>query len=121
MKKCRDCQELFPKTPEHFYRDISRYDSLDCRCKKCSNKAKTVRRLKKNKRERQAVKTEREKNKDLAREKAKRYYKDGGYLCSVMGCDKKHDHLHHIDYNKPLEVIPLCARHHRSVHEEYWK
>lgn len=38
-------------------------------------------------------------------------------LCIVCGKEKSHGH--HEDYNKPLEVIWLCAQHHKDFH--YYK
>lgn len=41
-----------------------------------------------------------------------------GYLlkmpCSI--CGSKRSHAHHPDYNKPLDVIWLCASHHKEWH-----
>lgn len=34
--------------------------------------------------------------------------------CSVCGLEKAH--AHHEDYSKPLDVIWLCRKHHREVH-----
>jgi hypothetical protein len=36
--------------------------------------------------------------------------------CQV--CANPKSHAHHPDYNKPLEVIWLCARHHKQEHKK---
>ncbi len=35
--------------------------------------------------------------------------------CSIDGCNKEGDR-HHPDYDKPLEVVWLCKKHHRDEH-----
>lgn len=34
-------------------------------------------------------------------------------------CGDTNVHGHHPDYSKPLEVIWLCPKHHREIHEQY--
>jgi len=36
-------------------------------------------------------------------------------VCKICGSDKN-IRFHHEDYNKPLDVIPLCAKHHGEIH-----
>ena len=38
--------------------------------------------------------------------------------CSVTGCNKLGER-HHLDYDKPLEIIWLCRNHHRKFHKKY--
>jgi hypothetical protein len=40
-------------------------------------------------------------------------------LCAICGNAKVHGH--HINYNKPLEVIWLCSKHHGEIHRKYDK
>jgi len=36
-------------------------------------------------------------------------------ICSVIGCNKIGE-KHHPDYSKPLEIIWLCRKHHKELH-----
>jgi hypothetical protein len=38
--------------------------------------------------------------------------------CEVRGCGRTDIHLHHERYDRPLEVLALCADHHRRCHIE---
>lgn len=39
-KPCTACKKILPKTPEFFFRDITRKDGFDHRCKKCASLSK---------------------------------------------------------------------------------
>ena len=39
-------------------------------------------------------------------------------VCEVRGCGRTDLHLHHERYDRPLEVLALCAEHHRRCHIE---
>jgi hypothetical protein len=38
---------------------------------------------------------------------------------SCYVCDDVNSQAHHFDYNKPLEVIWVCPKHHKSIHKIY--
>jgi len=38
-------------------------------------------------------------------------------ICAVCGTTEN-VHYHHPDYTKPLEVVPLCALHHKATHSQ---
>ena len=38
--------------------------------------------------------------------------------CKVRGCERTDIHLHHERYDRPPEVLALCAEHHRRCHAE---
>jgi hypothetical protein len=40
----------------------------------------------------------------------------GTQLC--VECGEQADHYHHEDYSHPLEVIPLCRKHHKDLHKQ---
>ncbi len=39
--------------------------------------------------------------------------------CNCFVCGKQARHYHHVDYDKPLEVIPVCVKCHSKVHLGY--
>ena len=39
-------------------------------------------------------------------------------VCEVRGCGRTDVHLHHERYDRPLDVLALCAEHHRRCHVE---
>lgn len=36
--------------------------------------------------------------------------------CAIAGCDRPAAHAHHADYERPLDVLFVCARHHERLH-----
>lgn len=80
---------------------------LVCVCRKC--KAEFDRNLNKRKK----IKTL-HKYRNFIRAKTKSAIKVK-YPCSVTNCPNKAE-LHHFDYEKPLEVLPLCRLHHCAIH-----
>ncbi len=51
-----------------------------------------------------------------ARRKAREFYKDQKFECTIHECNNKKVELHHTDYSDPLNVVPLCQKHHRKLH-----
>lgn len=47
----------------------------------------------------------------------KKAYKDIDFECRIGGCKNTNIHLHHQNYEEPLNVIPLCGEHHREEHK----
>ena len=37
-------------------------------------------------------------------------------ICSVASCNELGE-KHHLDYNKPLEILWLCRKHHKEIHK----
>lgn len=118
MKKCSKCKIEYDGPPEdNFYRNRTRKLGWAVQCKKCSNQGQ-------NKRQRRARENyyyERNLNnrklKLLARLAARKFYKEGRYFCSVLGCPSLADELHHVNYNDPLAVVPFCKKHHDQNHD----
>lgn len=66
------------------------------------------------------LKTAEEKLKHAARSKVLRAIRSGRITkqpCERCGTDA-HVHAHHDDYSKPLEIMWLCAQHHKDRHRE---
>ena len=49
-----------------------------------------------------------------------RYHLKKGHVkrlvCEYSGCAQSRAQAHHADYNHPLDVIWLCAEHHKELH-----
>lgn len=120
MKKCSKC--LRSKELSKFNRRARSRDGLNTACRECT-KARSRKYLvsalgrKTRTKYRKEVAEVRDKKKLHARRKVKEALKDGRLVRqSCMNCDDKLSHAHHQDYERPLEVIWLCAICHRSVH-----
>jgi len=59
---------------------------------------------------------ETDKKKNRARAVSTRAYAKNSYKCAVLNCQQEYDHLHHVDYDDPLAVVPLCYAHHGAAH-----
>ncbi len=125
MKTCFKCKKK--KALIHFYRHKQMADGHLNKCKSCAKNDVRERRFGPNREKilaydrargnRQAygyLKKYRAKNpeKFLAHKKAQRLPKKP---CEVCG-STVNIHRHHHDYSKPLDVMFLCAAHHRQHH-----
>lgn len=131
IKKCSICKELLPMDKTHFSNDVSRKSGFSNDCKICSQFRGLKRTIKT-----KHLETERQyrkRNAEMIRKKQARWASKNqikvrahqavrrainrGELkvldCEVCGAIA---HAHHEDYEKPLEVIWLCARHHKERH-----
>ncbi len=113
MKKCSTCKDEFPATSEHFHRSSEKLDGFDSRCKSCKRNKENI----SARRRRDSRRYEKLKNRCAARDKANRFYKMEKLNCAVLNCSKISEELHHVTYEDPLAVIPLCTEHHRMNHE----
>jgi hypothetical protein len=53
-----------------------------------------------------------------ARKAARKKYSDMVFPCAVVPCPNLADDLHHFDYTRKLDVIPLCRPHHLDLHKK---
>lgn len=53
----------------------------------------------------------------ICRRKVRDAIANGNLKRQPCFCGDQRSHAHHEDYNKPLEVIWLCAKHHTEIHE----
>jgi hypothetical protein len=61
--------------------------------------------------------TEEQRKKDSCRSYAREYLKRGKLKkegCAVCGADAQ---MHHPDYDRPLDVVWLCKKHHQDIHD----
>lgn len=112
MKRCSKCKAEKPFT--EFHKCISFRDGYHLRCIKCrSVDAKVY-----NRKKTCALYYQRNKGKFYARKAAvAKYGAARKFRCSVFGCTLRATSLHHVNYDKPLDVIPLCKDHHYDSHK----
>lgn len=131
MKTCFKCGEV--KALSEFYKHPNMLDGHVNKCKTCNKKDVVLNRLSKIEyyREYDRERGSRQTVEDVRRYREvnpKKYSAHtkvgnairGGYLtpkpCEV--CGRPEVHGHHCDYDKPLEVLWLCAEHHAAWHVE---
>ena len=107
-KRCRICKE--EKLISEFYKDMSRWDALSMRCKKCDSRRREAYRVKAGLVEEVKVEARRQLRLAVRQGKIKKL------PCEVCGHEKSQGH--HPDYSKPLEAIWLCQVHHQKKHQE---
>lgn len=133
MKQCSRCRETKPTS--EFHKDKGRSDGLSGWCKPCRIKSIRIAEAKRPKppytpRSRQPERIrERTKKRNYraahpervkAALKVQRALQSGKLapatesFCFV--CGNPAQHLHHMDYSKPLEVIPVCKSCHSQWH-----
>jgi len=112
QKICPVCKKEFELSSDFFHRNVTRCDGFAALCKVCDNVRKNILHRKYRARRDEATSVKREK----AKRAAKYHYDKSDYKCSVLTCEAKAQHLHHVDYDKPLDVVPLCEVHHQGIH-----
>ena len=135
-KACYKCGEILPLTD--YYRKKRSADGHSCYCKDCDKKRmreyreRNVERLRAydnnrhNKAERIRKNNIRLANRSdlpddyhMAHSKVKYAIKTGKLLrpriCEVCGCECKPE-AHHVDYDRPLDVVWLCPPCHKKLH-----
>ena len=143
MKKCTTCS--IEKLESNFDKDKSKKDGLSSLCKECrklwrkknkgrlkelkktwetKNRSKHLfsrKRRYRNQRENELLRTKEWKLKNnkkvLCHQAVDRAIKKGTLVrqdCIKCGTEKTHGH--HPDYDKPLDVIWLCPKHHQEEH-----
>lgn len=113
MKTCTICKT--EKSLSEFHKCVSRPDGHDWRCRSCKKSSDDKYRRKLI----DARRYEKSKGKAKAREVARLHFPEfkKEYKCSVLNCPKMSEELHHVTYEDPLAVVPLCSDHHRMDHE----
>lgn len=110
---CPKCKNQYPNVEEYFYVNRTRPNGFAWKCKKCSKEEYNARSARRG-RERRSLEN---KKKDAARSEARHKYENMVFSCAVVNCLNTDCELHHVDYNNPLAVIPLCKKHHKQNHD----
>ncbi len=116
-KLCHKCSIEKPKTSEFWHRDGARVDGLDTKCKACKSKHQKSFKAKMAQKRRDAKYYANNSEKPKARDEARRKFGSASKLmCASYNCGSMASEWHHFDYNFPLDVIPLCDKHHTMIH-----
>ncbi len=111
-KRCPDCATVYYEPSLNFYKDSHRADGFNVYCKICVRRRTNIWARK----NRDKRRYEKAKYKVAARGVAQNHYAEKVFKCAVLTCECMADDLHHVDYNEPLAVVPLCKRHHTGIH-----
>lgn len=144
QKQCSDCRKFYQADKSHFYSDRSKTDGLSTKCKSCKNKGnnkyghslkgklarkKAVQKYRttaNGKRiYRDSARSQREKypEKAKARDQLSWLVRSGkipkarDLMCYC--CGQQASEYHHPDYNKPLDVVPVCLSCHAKLNPAY--
>jgi len=122
-KRCSKCK--LEKNVSEFYRDKSSNDGRFCWCKQCHDKNnKKYQHTERFKAKRARITKTYRKN-HTQKYKAttilyhaierKGFPKASTYKC-IYNCGAQAEQYHHPDYSKALNVIPVCDKCHKSIH-----
>ncbi len=111
-KECGICKTVYQAKDRkgmeaHFAYRTARRSTFTHKCRVCKRKYDKERSAR-------AVKSERDKYRNFIRAETKKIIKSK-YRCSVIDCGKPAE-IHHFDYTKPAEVLPVCRVHHAAIH-----
>ena len=133
-KKCSQCGKKRLALIESFNSNKKSKDGLSSWCRKCKREKDKIYsreyrqknpewKKEDNKRNKNLIKKlveeyrEKYPEREIAKYKLRQAIKKGKVkkkLCEI--CGERNVHGHHQDYLKPLEVIWLCAKHHKYLH-----
>ncbi len=113
MKKCTRCRKTYENPAGAFWVDNRLPDGLTTRCIRCRKETTNAEQV----RRRAARRSERTKNKNVARSMARQAYDVSTLKCAVLNCAAQAEDLHHVNYELALDVVPFCAKHHKMDHD----
>jgi hypothetical protein len=140
MKRCSKCKKV--KALEEFYKNSSSKDGRQTYCKQCQTekyKSKEYRVWKRQYDMKEDQRTKRKERQDnnrdnlyksqlkwrnenvekvVAHEKLNYAIRKGIVVKKPCWCGNEKSQAHHEDYSKPLDVVWLCAKHHKQRHNE---
>lgn len=116
MKKCPVCKLEKPLDSSHWNRNKGRADGFNWSCRDCHRKANSANSNLELRRVREKETRKKDWKKIYARKVAKRKFGEDSIKCAVLNCAEKAQDLHHLDYDLPLDVVPLCHKHHLMEH-----
>ena len=112
IKRCPTCDTTYKDAELHFAKHAGRYDGVAGICKKCFRE----RSKEKSSQKRQKKYDEKFAFKRKAKDLVKYRYKAKDFKCCVLSCEENATDLHHVTYQDPYAVIPLCKKHHKDEH-----
>ena len=137
QKKCFKCEKV--KRLSEFYTHPQTEDGYLGKCKKCTkkdvkqNRKENPEYYRQYERSRNLTSTRKEQHKKSQQKHRAKYsnkyrartavgnaLRDGRLqkgICVI--CGSENVEAHHDDYDKPLEVVWVCFKHHREIHEKY--
>lgn len=120
-KRCHCCELILPLSA--FANNKRRADGLDGRCRECHYLADIGRKISESTRLKQResrLARGYDQKKLNAKEALGRAVRTGQVqrwpVCEIPTCEEQRVHGHHADYDNPLGVTWLCARHHALAH-----
>ena len=133
-KQCPKCKTEKPLTLKFWGIHRKRKDGFQFYCRKCKKLDDRIYSRKYREENPEWKKEDNHNNLSIQAKLIKEYYKKYperlkvnqlvGYLirkgkinrkpCQI--CENIKSHGHHEDYNKPLDIIWLCAKHHKAIH-----
>lgn len=119
IKRCPTCELVFENAEDVFDKNRNAKCGLHWQCRGCKKNYSKSKTAKASQKKRDAKRYLKYPDKPKARDAARRKWGPASRLaCGVMGCEINADELHHINYDLPLDVIPLCEKHHTIIHME---
>jgi hypothetical protein len=111
-KTCTKCHKKYSGVLTDYFHVDRRRNGLNPNCKSC-RRATQNRKLTADRHKRSY---ERTKIHHAARKAARTHFEGQVFMCSVVNCSEIGIDLHHVNYDLPLDVVPLCKIHHSKLH-----
>jgi hypothetical protein len=111
-KVCCRCQQS--KLLDYFFRDKKAADGRQSWCIQCKKEYEQIAKGKKAREKARGNYLVKNLIKERARKKAQK--KICLVDCTCQYCNGEAQHRHHVNYDDPLDVVPVCTRCHANLH-----